>query len=114
MKKTISMLLVCALLVGCVFVLASCGAISGTYVDPTGNVSYKFSGSSVVKTTDNLFGDDTVEKGTYVVETDENDNKTITITFEGKDPYTVAYSSGTKDGKNFIVMGIITYTEKKD
>ena len=54
MKKVISMTLVCVLLLGCVFALASCGkTISGTYelaLSEDNKTTYEFSGRKVTKT----------------------------------------------------------------
>ena len=57
MKKTLSLLLVCVLLVGCIFSLASCGkTLSGTYKADVvvGGTSYTFSGSKVTLTAEVL------------------------------------------------------------
>ena len=51
MKKTLSMVLVVAMLALSVFALASCG-LSGSYVDPTGLTTLEFSGSTVTITTE--------------------------------------------------------------
>lgn len=114
MKRIISTLLVCVLLVGCVFSLAACGKkLSGTYKDPTGNVSYKFSGSKVTKTTDNIIGDDTVVEGKYSIEETEDGKFEITIEFEGEDAYTVPFSEGEENGEKYIWMGLVKYTKAK-
>ena len=114
MKRLISTLLVCVLLVSCVFTLASCGAtLSGEYKDALSVTTYKFSGSKVTLTIDNLIGEDSVFEGTYSIE-GKDDDKKITITFEdkdGADKYsgTHDFSEGEEDGKEYIKIGIIKY-----
>lgn len=78
MKRIISLALVCVLLVGVVFALASCGSLSGTYTyEQNGmKMSYKFSGKNVSMITE--IGDEkyTIE-GTYELNDDETK---ITVT----------------------------------
>jgi len=74
MKKILSAVLVCAMLLSCVLVLASCGnTLSGTYEDESGLVSFTFSGKNVEVET---FGVNI--EGTYKISGD-----TITFEFEG-------------------------------
>ena len=118
MKKIISALLVCVLLVGCVLALASCGKmISGTYKDPTGNVQYKFSGNKVTKTTDKLIGDDEVIEGKYSITEADDGSMTITFEFEGQTAETVGFAQGEENGVKYIKLGTgilaIKYTEVK-
>ena len=121
MKKLLSTLIVCVLLVGCVFSLAGCVLslgpmtfISGTYeVDlAVTEVSYEFSPiGKVVLTVDPIIGDDIVSEGKYKVNTDTNE---ITLTFENDkaEEYsgTFAFSSGEEDGVEYIKIGIVKYT----
>ncbi len=115
MKKIVSALLVCVLLVGCVFALASCGkTLSGEYKEVvTGNIVYKFSGSKYTMTVDNIIGDDTVVEGTY--EINEDDGKiTFTTEVDGeKKSTTENFSSGEEDGVKYIKIGIAKYNKVK-
>lgn len=106
MKKIVSALLVCVLVVGMLFALTSCGkTLSGKYKENfTGNVIYEFDMfGNVTKTVDNLFGDDTVTDGKY--EINEEGDK-ITFTF-GDDSYELplaVYDS-------YIEMGLSKYNK---
>ncbi len=73
MKKILSAILVCVMLLSCVLVLASCGKkLSGTYTDETGIVSYTFKGKKVEV---EAFG--ATQEATYKI-----DGDTITFTVE--------------------------------
>jgi hypothetical protein len=114
MKRIISTVLVCLLLIGSVFALASCGALSGTYKDITGGVTYDFRGSKVTITVD-TYGEDKVYEGTYKVEETEDD-KTITFTFEDENVPSIyegtkKFSEGEEDGVKYIWIGIAKYTK---
>ena len=69
MKKTLSAILACVLLIGCLFTLASCGkSLSGTYEIDLGvsEITYEFGAfGKVTRTVDPLVGDETVEEGKY-------------------------------------------------
>lgn len=119
MKKIISLVLVCVLLVGCVFALASCGkSLSGDYKDAlTGNIVYSFSGSKVTVTVDNFIGDDSVYEGKYeFVQNEEGVYDKIVFTFDNEDAQSVyggekAYSEVTENGESYIKIGILRYNK---
>ena len=98
MKRIVSALLVCTLLLACVFTLASCGkTLSGTYSSGVGDTSiigggtsYTFNGKNVkIAVTGGAFGfEKTVEyEGTYSIE----DGK-ITFTFDSGDKDAASYN----------------------
>ena len=129
MKKTISTILVCVLLVGALFSLSSCemlGFVFGTYsrtdtviVDIT--TTYEFSLTEVTKTvtTDNLFGggqSTTTETMKYKVTENDEGEKVIAITVETDDgTRTTEYSfnSGKDDGGAYIEIGGTRYYSVK-
>ncbi len=129
MKKTISTILVCVLLVGSLLALASCevaGFVFGTYtrtdtfvVDIT--TTYEFSLTEVTKTTvtDNLIGSgQTVETETMKYKVGENDEgeKVIAFTVETSDgTKTTEYSfnSGKDDGGAYIEINGTRYYSAK-
>lgn len=82
MKKTVSAILVCVLLVCSLLTLVSCGkSISGTYTGTTlnGDVTYKFEiGGKVTKTTNPILGKGETIEGEYKFNDDGNK---ITLTF---------------------------------
>ena len=129
MKKILSAVLVCVLLVGCVFALASCGkTLSGEYkLDATGEIAgiksgvvttYKFSGSKVTLTIDTYVANNksTVEyDGKYTIEEVDEDYE-ITFTFTDEDGEEVKDYSKTQvlkidDEKKTITIGLVTYTK---
>ena len=115
MKRIISIALVCVMLMGCVFALASCGGgLSGEYKESiTGNIVYKFSGSKYTQTIDNIIGDDTVIEGTYEINKDEGK---IIFTYESNGEEKTAtenFSEGTEDGVDYVKIGILRYNKVK-
>ena len=79
MKRILSVVLACALLVGCVMIFASCG-VSGTYEKSILGVSttYKFSGSKVSVVNEALGDFETV--CSYKIEKDDDGNETLVLT----------------------------------
>ena len=115
MKKIISLLVVCIMLVGVVFSLASCGTmLSGKYTADVvfANMTYEFSLNKVTLTVDPIVGNNAVYEGKYVIEGEEGDQK-ITFTFEDKEAEeystTESFSKITKDGEDYIQIGLVTY-----
>ncbi len=118
MKKIISTILVCVLLVGTVFTLASCGMISGTY--KSGVTTLEFSGNKLkITESAEILGkvvSDEWECKYKIEETD--DGRTITFTYEeDADEHhflngTLTFSDGEEDGTKYIKIGIITYEKQ--
>ena len=111
MKKILSVVLACALLVGCLFTLASCGGVSGSYsaelsvLGQSASTTYDFHGSKVdIITKTTILGNintETVE-ASYKVDGDEiiitTGDKSNTYTFEKGDGYIkIAGVQYTKD-----------------
>ncbi len=111
MKKIVSSVLVCVLLLSTVFVLASCGkTLMGTYENETTGISYEFVGNKVTRKAPALIGGGTnVREGEYSIE----DGK-ITFTFDDdKDNSGTFDFSETTDGdKTYIKIGLFTYYKK--
>lgn len=78
MKKTLSVILVCVLMLGVLASLVSCGGLSGTYEGTL--CTLKFSGSKVTVS----IGEDSVE-GTYKITEKDNGSKTISFDFVESD-----------------------------
>ena len=106
MKRILSLVLVCVLLVGTVFALASCGkTLSGKYVDALGATAYEFSGNKVTM----YLGQKVVAEGTYKIEA-KDDKETITFTFTSGDDAedesgTVDFVSGKEGDDEYIKLG---------
>ena len=121
MKRIISTLLVCVLLLGCVFTLASCGkTVSGKYelkLTDSNKTVYDFSMGKVTRTTTSgLAGytKDTVIEGKYKINEVENDKFEITFTWEvdGKEEIeTVSFSEGEENGVKYIKLGGIQFNK---
>ena len=116
MKRIISTILVCVLLLGCVFTLASCGkTLSGTYSADLAiaKVSYEFKfGGKVTLTVDPIIGDTSTYEGKYEVIDDTNE---ITLIFEDADAKeyggTSSFTTGEEEGVKYIKIGGVKYTE---
>ena len=129
MKKTISTILVCVLLVGSLLTLASCevaGFVFGTYsrtdtfvVDIT--TTYEFSLTEVTKTTitDNLIGsgqNTTTQTMKYKVGENDEGEKVIAFTVEtddGSKTTEYSFNSGKDDGGSYIEIGGTRYYSVK-
>lgn len=118
MKKFLSVVLACALLVGCVMIFASCG-LSGTYEKEVAGteVSFAFKGNKVTLVVDfPIIEKDLVLNGTYELGEDEEGNKTITITYEDdssdeakKYGGTLSFAEGTENGEKYVSIGGVRY-----
>ena len=89
MKRIISTLLVCVLLLGCVFTLASCGKmLSGKYEADVGvaGAKYEFSGKKVTITVQ-VLGFEKSYEGTYKIGENDDGKETITFDFDELRPF---------------------------
>ena len=120
MKKILSLILVCVLLVGTMFTLASCAnSLSGEYKDAlTSNVSYKFGAfGKVTLTVDSIIGDDKVYEGKYKIDSEDGDF-TITFTFDDADANKIYggtndFAKGEENGEEYIKLGLFRYNKVK-
>ncbi len=118
MKRIISTLLVCVLLVGCVMTLASCGGtIIGTYKSGTTTIEFSL---NKVTITDEVEILGTVISKTYEAQyeiKDGDDGKTIVFTYEGDADQHLSLSGektfekGEVDGEKYIKIGLIKYVK---
>ncbi len=124
MKKVISTLLVCVLLVGTLFTLVSCGkSVSGTYenvISESNKTTYEFGlfGKVIRTTTAGLAGftKDTVEEGKYEInETGDNEFEIVFTweTEEGKETEVKSFSEVEKNGEKYIVIGLREFKKVK-
>ena len=131
MKKIVSAVLVCVLMLSCVLALASCAkVITGTYEHIYGSeaagykVTYEFSATKVTATRQVISAignlEPTVQNGTYEISESEDGSKTITFTWEdgSKNEEGVAepgkplsFSEGNKDGKAFIEIAGVEFVK---
>lgn len=119
MKKIISTILVCVLLVGSIFSLASCSKIvMGTYEADlvVAKVTYEFGIlGNVTCTTDPIVGETTVQEGKYkIYEAGENEYK-IAFTWEGEESEgdSVSFTTGTEGDVDYIKIGGVQYNKVK-
>lgn len=119
MKKILSAVLVCVLLVGCVFALASCGkTLSGKYkLDALiGSKTYEFSGSKV-EITYEVGGFEKSIEGEYKIAENDDGDLEITFTFaedeEDADDYkgTFSFAEGTEGDESYIKIGGAKYVK---
>lgn len=113
MKKTVSAILVCVIMVCSLFALVSCGkSLVGTYKAEKllSDVTYEFElGGKVTKTSDRVIGKAEVLEGTYEF---SDDNTRITFTF-GEDTYTHDFVDGEEGGVKYIKIDGVKYNEVK-
>ena len=116
MKKTLSALLVAALLVCSVFALASCGTkLSGTYKNSLGT-SFEFSGNKVTVTQNFLITEKSFE-GTYEITENDKGNEVIIFTFETEDKDAedlsgeFSFAKGTEGDTDYIKIAGVKYTK---
>ena len=114
MKRIISTILVCVLLLGCVFTLASCSKVlMGTYeLDAVvGGVTYDFKLTKVTITAEVLGQSKSIE-GKFKIS--ENDKGETQITFTFEDEENAKDYSGTfsfEKGDDYIKIGGTKYTK---
>lgn len=131
MKKIISTVLLCVLLVSSLFVLASCNTISGTYAGTLDvgiasyTVTYEFKGNDVTVSSklSTVIGDLTPASvsGTYELGEDEEGNKTITFDYSSEDDVdgaeeegvAVSFNQGSDDDGKYIEIAGVKYYEVK-
>ena len=111
MKKTVSAILVCVLLVCSLLTLASCGkSLNGKYTADLGvtEITYEFGMfGKVTKTENGILSDPVTTEGEYKI----NDEGTkITFTF-GDEANTYELSTGTEDGVDYIKIDGWKYTK---
>ena len=121
MKKIISTILVCVLILGCVMTLTSCGKmLSGKYecvLTESNRTTYEFSFNKVTRTvTAGALGftKDTVTEGKYEINEVEDGKFEITFTWDvdgSEDIETVPFSQGEEDGVKYIKIGLLTYNK---
>ena len=117
MKRIISTLLVCVLLLGCVFSFASCGKVlSGKYeLDAVlASNSYEFSGLNKVVITYEVLSVETTLEGTYKIADNDEGETEITFTFENEEEAkdyagTFSFAQGEEDGVKYIKIGGVKY-----
>ena len=132
MKKIISTVLACMILVGAIFTLASCGnTLSGTYAGEVNvlvakyKVTYEFKGNDVTVTSKLSSSLGSIEsnpiEGTYVIGEDEDGKKTITFDYSGdeeakgaaEEGVAVSLNQGEDDnGKYIEIAGVKLYEVK--
>ena len=116
MKKIISTVLICVLLLGCVMSFTSCDSIlMGEYeLDlAVATVTYKFKLTGKVTITyDPIIGSSKSFDGEYSI---SDDGEEITFTFEDDEAEeysgTVPFSKGEEDGVDYIKLAGIKYTK---
>lgn len=118
MKKIVSTILVCVLLVGSLFALASCGTLSGKYQNNL--TTLEFSGKTVVITAQlDVLGNSILKtyEAEYTIEENEDGEKTITFVYApDAEQYpllvgTKSFAQGEEEGKKYVKIGILKYTK---
>lgn len=133
MKKILSAILVCVLLCGTLFTLASCGnSLSGTYASDEidigvakSKVTLKFGLASVTieSMTENIVtgAKTTTYKASYKIAKNDEGERTITFTYAADsnefdlfpDGNTFKFDEATTDDGEQIKIGVYTFTKAK-
>lgn len=130
MKKIVSTVLVCVMLLSCVLVLASCGkTLSGSYEHIYGSetagykVTYTFNGSEVEVSRQLISAlgstNPTTVTGKYEIAEDDDGNMTITFDFSGEETEegvaeegtALAFSEGNEGNTKFIKIGGVQFNK---
>ena len=120
MKKIISTILMCALLVGCVFTFASCSSVvMGKYELDAGlaEVTYDFGLSKVSITYEDLLGNEETVEGKYKIAKNDDGETEITFTFENEEKAkeysgTFSFEKGKEGDDQYIKIGGVKYTKE--
>ena len=119
MKKTFSVLIVCMVVLSCVFAFAACGkSLSGTYEADLALVElrYEFGAfGKVTLTVEPFVGESAVIEGKYEFTADNE----ITFTFESEEnadeaeEYSgvVSFAEGEEEGVKYIKLDGVKYTK---
>ena len=118
MKKILSCILLCALLVSCLFVLSACAPkLSGSYqADMVAvKITYAFeSNGKMTLTMDPLIGGNISLEGTYEINEDTNEI-TISLNSDNADANkyagTFSFAQGTEGDNEYIKINGIQYTK---
>ena len=124
MKKIISTILVCVLLLGCVMSFASCDKLLiGKYesLEVLGiKTTYEFSAFKYTKTTvtPSIIGGDktSVEEGSFKITENDEGEPIISFTYEVdgvKEVENYSFSQGEEDGVKYVKIGFVKYTQAK-
>lgn len=119
MKKVVSSILVCVMLLSCVLVLASCAkTLSGTYENTSFGITtaYTFDGNKVsIKYSAGGFS--YTYDGEYEIKDNDEGETVIVFTFGDDDAAKYegehSFSQGTEDGASYIKIGGTQYTLAK-
>ena len=117
MKKIVSTVLVCVLLLSTMLALVSCGKmLSGTYADElTGLTSYTFSGNKVTVKAGAGNYTKSVE-GTYEIKENDEGKEVIVFTFDSDDGEKYegeyAFVEGKEGDKVYIKIGLFKYIKQ--
>ena len=121
MKKIISLVLTCVLLIGCVFTLASCSTmLMGKYeaeveiLGQSASTTYEFTPFTFKQITKTkILGniDTETEEGTYKIVENEDGEFEITLDFEDEDVKDI--TATFEQGEGYIKIGLITYEAVK-
>ncbi len=111
MKKILSSILVCVLLVGMLFTLASCGKrLSGRY-EISDDIYYEFKGNEYTASL-GVAGFAKTTNGTYEIKENNEGDLEIIFTEEGSDdPQAYSFSEGEEDGVKYIKISGVKYTK---
>ena len=122
MKKIISPILICALLLCAVLSFTSCsvlGFVFGTYSAGTTTAEFGLGKVTVTEEVEILGAVVTkTYECKYKIEENDDGDRTIVFTYEGDaDEHLVfsgerAFSEGEEDGQKYVTIGIITYYSK--
>ena len=120
MKKIISTILVCVLLIGCMFTFVSCmNTVSGTYegkIEVGGasySITYTFKGKNVTAVSKLSVGLDVTKEATGPYEITENEDGTKSIAFDFAEE-TLIFKDSTVSfakGEDFIELAGLKYTK---
>ncbi len=115
MKKTVSAILVCVLLLGTMLTLVSCDRILfGKYEADlvVSKVTYEFSAfNKVTITVDPIIGETSVTEGTYKIAEDNEGNIEFVFTAKDGEPEASSFSTGEEDGVKYIKIGGVKYNK---
>lgn len=118
MKKIVSTILVCVLLMGSLFALASCNMVFGKYEN--NGTTLEFSLKEVTITSETKVAGVSISKtyeAEYVIDENEEGDKTITFVYAADaDQHPILngtknFSQGEEDGVKYIKIGILKYTK---
>ena len=120
MKKIVSSLLICVMLVGTLFTLASCTVVNGKYASGDTTVEFSMFGNVTITYETELFGAKVTKTFEAKYSIQENEDGNLEISFEYDDDAekhvwlsgTKSFTKGSDNNGKYVEIGGVRYDKQ--